>query len=29
VIERVPEPVMWAKFEALVEGAALAGKELF
>jgi len=29
VIERVPEPVMWAKFEALVEGAALASKELF
>ncbi len=29
VIERVPEPVMWAKFEALVEGAALATKELF
>ncbi len=29
VIERVPEPVMWAKFEALVAGAALASKELF
>ncbi len=29
VIERVPEPVMWAKFEALVEGAALASKELY
>jgi 5-methyltetrahydropteroyltriglutamate--homocysteine methyltransferase len=29
VIERVPVPVMWAKFEALVEGAALASKELF
>jgi 5-methyltetrahydropteroyltriglutamate--homocysteine methyltransferase len=29
VIERVPEAVMWAKFEALVEGAALATKELF
>ena len=29
VIERVPLPVMWAKFEALVEGAALASKELF
>jgi 5-methyltetrahydropteroyltriglutamate--homocysteine methyltransferase len=29
VIERVPAPVMWAKFEALVEGAALATKELF
>ncbi len=29
VIERVPEPVMWAKFEALVEAAALASKELF
>ncbi len=29
VIERVPTPVMWAKFEALVEGAALASKELF
>lgn len=29
VIERVPAPVMWAKFEALVEGAALASKELF
>jgi len=29
VIERVPVPVMWAKFEALVEGAALATKELF
>ncbi len=28
-IERVPEPVMWAKFEALVEGAAIASKELF
>jgi 5-methyltetrahydropteroyltriglutamate--homocysteine methyltransferase len=28
-IERVPAPVMWAKFEALVEGAALASKELF
>lgn len=28
-IERVPEPVMWAKFEALVEGAALASKELY
>jgi len=29
VIERVPAPVMWAKFEALVEGAALASKERF
>jgi 5-methyltetrahydropteroyltriglutamate--homocysteine methyltransferase len=29
VIERVPAPVMWAKFEALVEGAALASRELF
>jgi 5-methyltetrahydropteroyltriglutamate--homocysteine methyltransferase len=29
VIERVPAPVMWAKFQALVEGAALASKELF
>src|SRR5215831_19520661 len=29
VIERVPDSVMWAKFEALVEGAALATKELF
>lgn len=29
VIERVPEAVMWAKFEALVEGAAIASKELF
>ena len=29
VIERVPAPVMWAKFEALVEGAELASKELF
>lgn len=29
VIERVPEPVMWAKFQALVEGAALASRELF
>ncbi len=29
VIERVPAPVMWAKFAALVEGAALASKELF
>ena len=29
LIERVPAPVMWAKFEALVEGAALATKELF
>lgn len=28
-IERVPEPVMWAKFEALVAGAELASKELF
>jgi len=28
-IERVPDPVMWAKFQALVEGAALASKELF
>jgi 5-methyltetrahydropteroyltriglutamate--homocysteine methyltransferase len=28
-IERVPEAVMWAKFEALVEGAALASSELF
>ncbi len=28
-IERVPAPVMWAKFEALVAGAALASKELF
>ena len=28
-IERVPAPVMWAKFQALVEGAALASKELF
>jgi len=29
MIERVPEPVMWAKFAALVEGAAIASKELF
>lgn len=29
VIERVPASVMWAKFEALVEGASLASKELF
>jgi 5-methyltetrahydropteroyltriglutamate--homocysteine methyltransferase len=29
VIERVPAPVMWAKFASLVEGAALASKELF
>jgi 5-methyltetrahydropteroyltriglutamate--homocysteine methyltransferase len=29
VIERVPASVMWAKFQALVEGAALASKELF
>jgi len=29
VIERVPAPVMWAKVQALVEGAALASKELF
>ena len=29
VIERVPEPVMWANSEALVEGAALASKELY
>jgi 5-methyltetrahydropteroyltriglutamate--homocysteine methyltransferase len=29
VIERVPASVMWAKLEALVEGAALASKELF
>jgi len=29
VIERVPAPVMWAKFESLVEGAALASRELF
>jgi 5-methyltetrahydropteroyltriglutamate--homocysteine methyltransferase len=28
-IERVPTPVMWAKFQSLVEGAALASKELF
>jgi len=28
-IERVPSPVMWAKFESLVEGAALASRELF
>ena len=28
-IERVPAAVMWAKFQALVEGAALASKELF
>jgi 5-methyltetrahydropteroyltriglutamate--homocysteine methyltransferase len=28
-IERVPDAVMWAKFQALVEGAALASKELF
>jgi 5-methyltetrahydropteroyltriglutamate--homocysteine methyltransferase len=28
-IERVPASVMWAKFQALVEGAALASKELF
>lgn len=28
-IERVPAPVMWAKFRSLVEGAALASKELF
>jgi 5-methyltetrahydropteroyltriglutamate--homocysteine methyltransferase len=29
MIERVPDSVMWAKFQALVEGAALASKELF
>ncbi len=29
VIERVPASVMWAKFESLVEGAAMASKELF
>jgi len=29
MIERVPANVMWAKFESLVEGAALASKELF
>ena len=29
VIERVSAKVMWAKFEALVEGAALASKELY
>jgi len=29
VIERVPAAVMWAKLEALVEGAALASRELF
>jgi 5-methyltetrahydropteroyltriglutamate--homocysteine methyltransferase len=29
VIERVPASVMWAKFEALVEGAALASKDLY
>jgi 5-methyltetrahydropteroyltriglutamate--homocysteine methyltransferase len=29
VIERVPAPVMWEKFQALVEGAALATKELY
>ncbi len=29
IIERVPMSVMWAKFESLVEGAALASKELF
>jgi 5-methyltetrahydropteroyltriglutamate--homocysteine methyltransferase len=29
VIERVPSSVMWAKLEALVEGAVLASKELF
>ena len=28
-LERVPSTVMWAKFQALVEGAALASKELF
>ena len=28
-IERVPASVMWAKFQSLVEGAALASKELF
>jgi 5-methyltetrahydropteroyltriglutamate--homocysteine methyltransferase len=28
-IERVPMSVMWAKFQSLVEGAALASKELF
>lgn len=28
-IERVPTPVMWAKFQSLVEGAALASKELY
>jgi len=28
-IERVPDAVMWAKFQALVEGAAIATKELF
>ncbi len=29
MLERVPASVMWAKFEALVEGAALASRELF
>ncbi len=29
VIERVPASVMWAKLESLVEGAAIASKELF
>jgi 5-methyltetrahydropteroyltriglutamate--homocysteine methyltransferase len=29
MIERVPDSVMWAKLESLVEGAALASKELF
>jgi hypothetical protein len=29
MIERVPAPVMWAKFEALVEGARIASQELF
>ena len=29
IIERVPASVMWAKFEALVEGAAIASRELF
>jgi len=29
IIERVPAPVMWAKFEALVAGAEIASKELF
>jgi 5-methyltetrahydropteroyltriglutamate--homocysteine methyltransferase len=29
MLERVPASVMWAKFEALVEGSALASRELF